>query len=154
MAPKLSGSNSSDLMILCVQWCNQCRMAGTGTCTTAGSHIEYCAPPSNYRQPPSVSCLVFVVITVNVLRTPNERRVGGRARLLSGVWPQKILWGWPSSRPKTSSQGVCMKIFWLFPIRTKWKPSGLLTQEHGTIRPLTLKQVESYQRPDSLSHPP
>lgn len=107
MAPKLSGSNSSDLMILCVQWCNQCRMAGTGTCTTAGSHTEYCVPPTNYRQPPNVSCLVFVVITVNVLRTPNERRVGGRARFLSGVWPQKILWGWPSSRPKTSFHKGC-----------------------------------------------
>lgn len=90
----------------------------------------------------------FVIITVNVIRTPNERRVGEEARLLSGTVGMAFQ---TLGQKFPVHKGVRMKIFWLFPIRTKWKPYGLLTQERGTIsssQPLLLKQVESYQRPD------
>lgn len=90
---------------------------------------------------PMSVCHVCVVIAVNVLRTPNERRgrgwggVGqGCAQLLRGAWPQKVIVGMAfqaAGQNPSVHKGVCIKIFWLFPIRTKWKPSGLLAQESG-----------------------
>lgn len=40
-------------------------------------------------------------------------------------------------------KGVCMKIFWLFPIRTKWKPSGLLAQESSPSKLISAPYFET-----------
>lgn len=92
--------NGIGLMILCVQRCAIVEWLGQAClqlkATTRNSVLLH---PAVDGCPTSV-CHVCVVIAVNVLKTPNERRVGGGARLLRGVWPQKVLWRWlPSSGP-------------------------------------------------------
>lgn len=136
---------------------HQCRMARTHMWTAAGSHTEYCAPPSNYRWAPCVGLShLDTFITVYILRTPNGRRVRGEVRLLSGVWPQKALWGWLSKHQAQNllpTKGCACKYFGCFqlgPSRNHLASSPRSVAQISSSWPLTLRQVESYQRLDPL----